>query len=333
MHLSLREKQSFYDHLAQLLRAGVALPAALQKLASTSRGSTRAMLKQLGAELLEGKTAPEAFATLRPHIGEMEQTAIAALERSGRMDRGLQQLSDYFGAMDKARGEILRRSAYPLFVLHFALLLVHVTELVSGGELSNAGIHAYLRDTGFSLLVVYAVGGILLGIGSILAKVGAENATADWLLRLVPIAGKLRRAFALTRFCATYDMQLEAGVNVLDSLQSAGKASRSGLIVSAVNNAMPEIRQGGQVGPQLARSSAFPESFTRTVLVAEETGELDKALARLTAQYQNEALTRLSTLSEWIPRLLYIGIMLYVGWVIIDGYRHYLNDVMKQIDG
>ena len=125
--------------------------------------------------------------------------------------------------------------------------------------------------------------------------------------------GKMRRFFALARFCATYDMQLEAGVNVMDSLTAAGNASGSAMISKAVAETVPEVRHGTQVGALLARGRAFPESFQRTFMVAEESGELDRALPRLTAEYQAEALHALDALAEWLPRLVYMGILAVCG--------------------
>ena len=53
----------------------------------------------------------------------------------------------------------------------------------------------------------------------------------------------------------------------------------------------------------------------------------------MAAEYQAEALSRLETAAEWVPRLLYVGILLYVGWSIIKMYQGYISDLGKIIDG
>jgi type II secretory pathway component PulF len=165
----------------------------------------------------------------------------------------------------------------------------------------------------------------------LLADAGANSATIDWFLQRIFFVGKIRRAFSLSRFCATYDMQLEAGVNVIDSLTAAGKASRSGRISRAVDATLPEVRQGEQVGAHLAASGAFPLSFTQTFLVAEETGDLDKALARLSTEYQAEAMTRLNTASVWLPQILYFSLLMYFGWTVIHFYMGYFDSIERQV--
>ncbi len=323
MPLSLREKQSFYEHLAQLLRAGIAFPGAVEKLEQSSRGTPRRLLQELRELLISGKSVTEAFGALRPAVSDMECTALAALERTGRMDRGFQHLADYFGALYEARRETIRGSAYPVIVLHLGVLVSKLPTLIMTSDVGT-----YLRQTGFIFFCLYGVFAIIALLIPFLRDAGEKSAMADWLLNLIPFTGKIRRSFALARFCATYDMHLEAGVNVMDSLQSAGRASRSGLITNAVEHAVPELRQGSQLGPQLAQFRAFPQSFVQTIMVAENTGELDKALERLTSQYQSDGMRALRAFANWVPRILYFGVAIYVAYSIVTMYAGYLKAVM-----
>jgi type IV pilus assembly protein PilC len=130
-------------------------------------------------------------------------------------------------------------------------------------------------------------------------------------------------------------MQLDAGVNVMDALEAAGRASRSGLIRSAVRRAVPEVRSGAQPGPLLAVSGAFPEAVNHAIAVGEESGALDTELQRLAADYQADGLTRLDTLAEWVPRMLMLAIFAYVGYGIVRFYLGYLQqvqDITNQIE-
>ncbi len=326
MRLSLREKQSLYDHLAQLTRAGVPFPAAVEKLASTSRGGVGQLLRRLRQGLDRGLTIAEAFAQLSPAVGEMERTALTALERTGRLDLGLRQLAEYFGAMAQARAAIRRGLAYPLYVLHLAVLLLNVQTGMT------AGLGAYLRLTGLTFFFLYGGFALVALLIPLVRDAGTNGAFMDALLRRLPLVGKMRRSFALARFCGAYEMQLEAGVNVIDSLAAAGDASRSGLIRAAVARALPGVRGGSQVGPLLAGSRAFPEEMIRSLLVAEATGKLDQELPRMAAEFQADGMARLNAFAEWLPRLIYLGILLYIGWRIVSFYQGYYGEVMRQID-
>ena len=124
-----------------------------------------------------------------------------------------------------AREGILKKCAYPAFVLHFGIIILSLPTLIPSGNFA-----AYLRQTLGILVLVYGIALIVALLIPLLRDAGATSAALDSLLRLLPLFGKIRRAFAIARFCATYGMQFNAGINVIDALQAAQRASRSGLI-------------------------------------------------------------------------------------------------------
>ncbi len=321
MSLRFREKQSLYHSLAQLIRSGVTFPAALQKLAPSSRGRLRAILRQLNHSVEGGSTVAEAFAAQRPAVSEMEAGIVAAVERAGRLDRGLEQLAAYFGAMEIARAGAWKRAAYPIFMLHFGILVMGVKTLVTDG------LVPFLREIVPLFEIVYGVAIVIALIVPALSNAAARSAVLDSLLRCVPLVGSIRRNFAVSRFCSTYEMQLGAGVNVMDGLQAAGRASRSGLIAAVVARAVPEVLAGSQVGPLLAHGSAFPETMLRDFTVGEQTGRLDEELDRLAEDHRRLGLAKLDTLAEWLPRLLYLAVAAYLGFRIVGFYSDYLKQV------
>jgi type II secretory pathway component PulF len=310
--LSLREKQNLYHSLSQLLRAGVALPGALTSLAKSSSGKERHLLQRLNKSVNAGKTVGESIAALRPDVSDLEVGAIAACEKSGRLEYGLNVLAGYFESLALARERILARCAYPLFVLHFGVLALNAPTLIVGG-----GLTPYLRQVGGTLGLFWAV--ILVGflLFPLLRDAGAGGPGLDAFLRRIPLLGKVRTCFATSRFCATYEMQLDAGINVIDALETAQRASQSGLIKQAVRRAIPEVRDGAQVGPLLADSGALPEPVVRAIMVGEQTGQLDQELVRMTKEYQDKGVARLETIAEWVPRLFYVCILLYVAFRVV----------------
>ena len=66
----------------------------------------------------------------------------------------------------------------------------------------------------------------------------------------------------------------------------------------------------------------------RSFCIGEQTGEIDQELLRLASEYQAEGLARIETLAEWLPRLLYIAILGYIGFGIVTWYQNYLHQAM-----
>jgi type II secretory pathway component PulF len=321
--LTLRQKQGLYHSLGQLVRSGIPFPAALDKLVHTTRGDARRLIENARRSLAAGHTVGEAFAAMPSVVTPLESAVVSAVEKSGQLERGFAELSYYFGALDQARRSIIARLLYPIFLLHFGILVLNApTAFLTSGK-------QFWHDVGTQLFFFYGAVFIVALATPLLRDAGAVNSIVDRLLNWFPVIGKIRRSFALSRFCTVYGMQLDAGINVIDSVIHAGQSSRSGLVRSAVDSAVPEIRTGRAVGPLLAASGAFPMDLTQALIVGEETGSLDDELRRMSAEFREKALSALETFAEWLPRLIYIGVLFFLTWKIITWAQWYYGTIQK----
>jgi type IV pilus assembly protein PilC len=317
-----RDKARLFHDLGQLIHGGVPLTRALENLATHTRGKCAAVLRGLRASLSNGASIAEAFAAQQPTISALEAGIFAASDRAGCLDKGLTQAAEYYDAIADAQSRMWSKSAYPIFVLHFAALASAVP-----GYFKGEGLDQILTSFGIYVSVIWAIilGG--LALVRLLLRVAERSATLDGVLRILPPIGKLRRSFALSRFCSAYNMQLEAGVNVFASLEAAACASASATISSAITRALPDVRTGSQVAAALEKTGAFPRPMLRALLVGEDSGKLDQQLRRLTEEYRTTSIKRLDTIADWIPKLVYLGILIYIGREIIGYYSGYLNQV------
>ncbi|MEI9893038.1 MAG: type II secretion system F family protein [Chthoniobacter sp.] len=131
MSLTLRQKQSLYHSLGQLVRSGIPFPKALDKLLATTRGGARRLIEAARKSLANGHTVGEAFAAQPSIVSQLEVAVVSAVEKSGQLERGLTELSQYFGALNQARQSILKRCAYPVFLLHFGILVLNAPTVVT----------------------------------------------------------------------------------------------------------------------------------------------------------------------------------------------------------
>jgi type IV pilus assembly protein PilC len=326
MALSHREKQRFFDSLSRLVHAGVTLTAALDKLAKTADRALRPVMEKLRRALGDGHTTTEAFAAQQRTLGVMEASVIGAAERTGRLEFVLRQLGEYHESLARARETIRAKLAYPIFIFHFGILALSAPVLV------KEGVSAYLRATFGVFAVVYVAVIIIVILARSLANSAAHEALTDKLLNFIPIIGRIRRGFASSRFCLTYELHLAAGVNAMEALLTAGEASQSGVIRNAVRRAVPKVREGKQVGEALAASGSLPEELIEALIVGEESGQLDQTLPRLAAMFQAEALAALAALAEWLPRCIYLAVVAYMVFGILRVYSGIFDTYQKLLD-
>ncbi len=321
--MQARDKARLYHDLGELMRSGVPFHKAIELLAQRTRGPVAGVMRGLRKALANGDTLPEALATQRG-INDLDAALFSASERSGKLDRGFALASEYYKSIDTARAQMWARAAYPIFILHFALISFNVPLAI------KEGFPAFVRAVITGMILIWIAAAVLYMVASFATDAARRSAAIDRLLRAIPVIGNLRRAFAMSRFCAAYDMQLEAGVNVYETLDAAGRASASAIAANAAARASVDVREGSSVGAGLERTGDFPEPVTRAFMVGEETGRLDQELRMLAEDYRVSAMRRLDVITEWAPRLLYLGIVVYVGYKIVafySGYFGQLNDL------
>ena len=69
------------------------------------------------------------------------------------------------------------------------------------------------------------------------------------------------------------------------------------------------------------------EEYLRAIRIAEETGELHAELASLAQRSEELAMAALARWSEWLPKIIYIGMLLYAAWQIVKFYSDYMSSL------
>ena len=334
MKLNLNEKQTFYHELGRFAQSGITMPQAAESLAADNRGALRQAFRRLSELFLGGESVAGAFAGLRPAIGTMEVALIEASDRSGRLEQAFQYLSSYFGTLDTVRAGVIKRAVWPVIQLHLGVVMLNFATGFVEGTVGGGGGFSLTRFTWqcattlglFYVLIIALVGG-----GILLNRIARTSVGVDSALALVPMIGKLRRNLALSRFCAAYEMQLAAGVNVMDSVRAAGEASQSARVRAEVARMIPQMMAGLSLGTLVVDRPVFPAAFQRSVRTGEATGTLDADLRRWAEYYQKAAIDALEAAGAWLSRIITLMILIYLGYKIVTTYSMVMSATYKQM--
>jgi type IV pilus assembly protein PilC len=256
----------------------------------------------------------------------LEESIVTAAGRSGRLDRACDQLARYFEALVRARSEIRGGITYPVVMLHLTLIIMNIQVFFSDG------VTRYLWSIVQPLAILYgALVVIWLGWRA-LADAARSNVAVDEVLRKIPCVGPIREKFALARFFATLDGQLEAAVNIWDAFANAARTSDSARIISAARQAMPMLQSGERLSEVLGAKKILPAEYVRSFRVAEQAGELDAELTAMALRSEELAVAALKRWSEWLPRMIYAAVLFYGGWRIVAWYADYMGQVGKMLN-
>jgi type II secretory pathway component PulF len=322
--LSIREKREFYSGLARLIRSGSALPTALELLARDTPRGLGDFLRSLNARIQTGEPIGDALLHQRPRVTALEASIVTAASRGGRLDQGCDHLARYFDALERSRNEMTSRMIYPLVMLHLTILILKLGNLVNGGAFNPAH---YLASILPPLAVLYGALAAIWLLWQGLTEAARHNVLADRLVTLIPGVGPIREKFALARFFATLDAQLEASVNIWDAFTNAAQTTDSARFITAAREALPLLKNGERLSEAIAAKKVIPAQYVRSFRVAEQAGELDAELNLMARGSEELAVAALVRWSEWLPRILYTGVLGYAAWQIVLWYDGYIQTI------
>jgi type II secretory pathway component PulF len=329
MAFTFAQKHLFYTEIAKMVEAGFGIREAGRAMLDTRLPAVQAdLLRAMDRDLEAGKSITEAFGGEDRSITELERRIIGAGERGGRLAPAFQHLADYFGMLATARRDALQSMAYPLLLLHLGLF---VGVLVPGLMAQSDFIEIVKRFV-LALFALYAAVLIgWIGLNALLAAAPGKPGL-DRVLNAIPVLGGARRALAMARFTKVYHSCLLAGLSMKETVETASRAAHSGVIAYAGRELVATLDEGGALGPKFVSCGAFPPAFARSYATAEESGSLDKDLARWSTVYQNDAARTVKTASNVVSKLVYFLVLLFVAWTVIRAYSGYyaeLNELME----
>ncbi len=317
--LSLRDSVRIYDQLYQLTKTGSPLPHALHTLAQSSYGSVKKFLHSCYTKLQNGDTVQSAF--LSSGTPALDASLIDSANTSGTLEYAFQDLHTLYQSLLEARSTILSHLAYPVFILHFAIFILAIPHAITSGF--PAFFQAVFIPLGILYLLIFL---IILFIRFLLIYAPYSD-PIEKILRCIPLISSIHHHFALAKFTAALAAQLNANINIFSALEAAAKTSGSARIQNSLSTIQASLHQGNPLSQALLLSSAFPKNWPSALAVAESSGHLVETLQESQKNFLTIALSHTRTLAFWLPKILTILTLLFIGYQIISLYASYLQKV------
>ncbi|MCP4847886.1 MAG: hypothetical protein GY899_08070 [Verrucomicrobiaceae bacterium] len=325
-------KAMLYHELSKLSKAGFTITAATAAARdSKPPASQRRFLEELQDGVEAGKTLSEAADATSANLTPLEISVLKAAEEGGKIAEGFAHLARYYEMREKAARQIRAGLLYPALLLHLAVILPALPKAVLSRDFQGQAICVAAILAGIYLL---------LGIGYImiraLSKKAARLAVIDGILRATPFVGRVRHAFALTRFCEVLHMHLLSGSGPVKAIGSAAQASASGrILASCQQHVLPAVKTGNPAGPVLVANGGrdFPPAFARGYSTGEESGGLDEEIQRWSITFADQAERAIQRMSAGLPRLIYLLVLILVIWQIFNmANMFYFEPIQNLID-
>ncbi len=318
----IARRGDFYFQLASLIAAGVPIIQALEMVQRSARGAYRDHLAAVIERLNQGMTFTEAMLATGGWLPAFDHALFSAGEQSGRLDITLRSLGTYYQERARMLRQILSSTAYPVFILHFAILVFPTSDLT--GLFLNNGGSAFAIHKLTILIPTYVI--LATVVVALQGNRGEMwRSLMERVLQPIPILGAARHALALSRLSAALEALLSAGVPIIQSWKLAAVASSSRRLKTTVATALPQMEAGAL--PSHTLTPVFPELFRSLYATGEASGQLDSTLQRLHRHYDEEATHKFQNLATWTPKLIFLIVAIGIGYQVINFYSGYFNQL------
>jgi MSHA biogenesis protein MshG len=314
--MTLEQRTAFFEQMATMARGGLSLRQSLDVMLSRRPGPG---VRELAQSFSRGIPIAEAFE--EAGFEEMEIRLIEDGEHSGRLEEVYRQLAVYHRQMLQARGEIKRQLLYPVLLLHLAAVLGPLSLIVSNP-------FSYFLAVFWDLFQLYlAVGGVWFLWKNTWSTPGGQA----WWLRL-PLIGTAARATARYRWILALHLQFAAGIPLPEAARRAWGTTFFADRDQNGEAAEFRLRAGDSLSEVVADTPKLPDEWIDYLKVGEVSGRTEETLKGLASVAELEWTEAMKTMTRWVPKIFYGGIVLVVAWQLVGGYLQAYGDVMKALD-
>lgn len=333
--VNAKSLQIFSRQFATMIDAGLSVVSALVILEEqTSDAALAGIVTELRQDVEGGLLLSEALARHPKAFSRLYVAMVEAGEAAGILDIVLDRVAFQIEKQEQIRRRVKGAMIYPTLVLVFATLVLigMLMFLVPIFVKIFAQLNGQLPT-----LTQYVVGAsnILRGYWFVVIPTlvavpfafrwwkGTESGRKVWdqfKLRVPMRIGDTVRKVTMARFSRTLSTLVGAGVDIIKALEITGQTAGNWVVESALTEVRERVHRGVTIAQPLIENPVFPPMVGQMVKIGEETGELEKMLAKIADFYEDEVDAAVASLTSIIEPVMMIAVGVMVGVVIISMY-------------
>jgi len=318
--------------LATLIGAGIPLVPALNGLIEqTTNRSFKTILAQIKDAVNEGNSLTSALTEHPKLFSKIYINMVRAGEASGSLDVVLDRLAEFGETQHALRSRIKAAMLYPLFMAVVGILVLFllitfivpsITSVFEGTKqalplptIILIGLSSVLKQFWWAVLLVVAaaIAAIRWYVGT---PVGRQR--LDLLKLSLPGIRDLSIKTASARFGRTLASLLQSGVSLITALQIVKNIVNNVVLADLINEACNELEKGQSLSQFFRGNKWFPPMLVQMMAVGEQSGTLDKMLAKAADSYEKEVETKILALTSMIEPVMILSMGLVVSFIVVS---------------
>lgn len=324
------EVADFSQELSTMLSAGISIIHALDiMLRRDIKEKVKQVYISVYNDISNGMTLSEALENQGNAFPTLFINMYRTGEESGTLDVVAGKMATHYTKEHRLNNKIKSATLYPKILLGLMLVVVIiiftvilpqflklfediklplVTRIVIG--LSNIIIHYWL----FLLIGILSI--ILLV--SYVKKMSRVRYSLDRMKLKVPKIGKLKKIIYTARFSRTLSSLYSSGLSMVKALNICSTTIGNSYIESQFQKAIDKVRNGESLSSAIQEIDGFDIKLSLSILVGQESGQLDKMLDTVSDSFDYEAEQATTKLLTFLEPMLIIFMAVIVGFIALS---------------
>ncbi|MDI6808386.1 MAG: type II secretion system F family protein [Candidatus Eisenbacteria bacterium] len=306
--------------LHTLLEAGVPLTTSLATLSKQTQNKVlKETLESVKDNIQTGRTFAESLAQHPDKFSELFVSMVKAGEETGLLNDMLDRLAALLEYEADNRARIRSATIYPMLVVGelcfaFAVIIKVVLPRFTG-LFANSGVQLPLptrmlisiSNTTEANWPIFVAAIVLLAVAyKVSSRTPAGRLAIDKTRLRIPIVGPIVLKSLLSRFSRVLAALVTSGFPIVRSLEIVANTVGNAALVSEIQRARAQVVKGKGLAEPLEASRFFPPMVVKMIAIGEETGSLDKMLARTSSFYDREVDFSIKNLTTVLEPLLIV---------------------------
>ena len=324
------EVADFSQELSTMLSAGISIIHALDiMLRRDIKDKIRQVYINVYNDISNGMTLSEALENQGNAFPTLFINMYRTGEESGTLDAVAGKMATHYTKEHRLNNKIKSATLYPKILLGLMLVVVIiiftvilpqflklfediklplVTRIVIG--LSNIIIHYWL------FLIIGILSIILLV--SYVKKMPRVRYSLDRMKLKVPKIGRLKKIIYTARFSRTLSSLYSSGLSMVKALNICSTTIGNSYIESQFPKAIDKVRNGEPLSSAIQEIDGFDIKLSLSILVGQESGQLDKMLDTVSDSFDYEAEQATTKLLTFLEPMLIIFMAVIVGFIALS---------------
>lgn len=322
----------FNLELANLLQAGLSLTAALKILVrGTPNRKFQKILLDVARSIEEGKSFSEATQKYPKVFSEVYVSLVKSGETSGKLEIVLSRFAHFMSDQLELQRKIRSAMTYPLILVCMSIVVVilMMTLVVPYFVIifEKAGIPLPLPTRILNAVGLFVRDQFLVFLGCVIATIVGVRfiKNTPWGRRgydriklKVPVIGTLVKRIVMSRWTRTLSTLIEGGVPIIRALRTSKRVAGNRTVEERIEEASFKVEKGGRIMDAVRGHQEFPEDVVQMIGVGEESGTLDKMLARVADFYDSLIAYQVKRLTDLLEPMFLIAIGGLVVFIMVS---------------